>query len=184
MIFGGFSRATFAVAVTFVATLPAGADFKDKGPINYTVDGATASGYFKVVTEAINGLIRETYPGSAATYKPGSPAGGILNISRGQSDFDFQRRPTRNRLRARRQAAVHGIAQGQVQLRHAAASGAGDAQPDDQGVGRSPRHQVVRRYRREEAADAAACEPDRQSSVDGGACMSRCSTCMASRRPR
>ena len=93
MIFGGFSRATFAVAVTFVATLPAGADFKDKGPINYTVDGATASGYFKVVTEAINGLIRETYPGSAATYKPGSPAGGILNISRGQSDFTFNGGP-------------------------------------------------------------------------------------------
>src|SRR5688572_23356659 len=89
MIFGGFVRVAFAVAATSWATFPAGADFKEKGPINYTVDGATASGYFKVVTEAINGLIRETYPGSAATYKPGSPAGGILNISRGQSDFTF-----------------------------------------------------------------------------------------------
>jgi TRAP transporter TAXI family solute receptor len=72
-----------------LAALPASADFKDKSPINYTVDGATATGYFKVVAEAINGIIRETYPGSAATYKPGSPAGGILNISRGQSDFSF-----------------------------------------------------------------------------------------------
>jgi hypothetical protein len=65
------------------------ADFADKNPINYTVDGATAGGYFKVVTEAINGIVRETYPGSSATYKPGSPAGGIQNIARGQSDFTF-----------------------------------------------------------------------------------------------
>jgi TRAP transporter TAXI family solute receptor len=89
MSLGGFARALLAVAVTSVAASPAGADFKDKGPINYTVDGGTAGGYLKVVTEAINGLIRETYPGSAATYKPGSPAGGILNISRGQSDLTF-----------------------------------------------------------------------------------------------
>ena len=37
----------------------------------------------------MNGIVREVYPGTAATYKPGSPAGGILNISRGQSDFTF-----------------------------------------------------------------------------------------------
>ena len=155
MSLGGFARALFAVAVTSLAASPAGADFKDKNPINYTVDGATASGYFKVVTEAINGLIRETYPGSAATYKPGSPAGGILNISRGQSDLTFNAGAPEIRLRARRQGAVHGIAQGQVHLRHAAAPGATDAQPDDQGLGRSQRHPVVRRHRGEEAADAA-----------------------------
>jgi hypothetical protein len=63
MTFGGFARAVFAVAVVSLAVSPACADFKDKGPISYTVDGATAGGYFKVVTEAINGLIRETYPG-------------------------------------------------------------------------------------------------------------------------
>ncbi len=89
MTFGGFAQAAFAVAVATLASSPVRADFNDDKPINYTVDGATATGYFKVVTEAINGLVRETYPGSAATYKPGSPAGGILNISRGQSDFTF-----------------------------------------------------------------------------------------------
>jgi len=92
MTFRGFGLATVAAAtVTGVLALswPAAADFKDKQPINYTVDGATATGYFKVVTEAINGIIREEYPGSSATYKPGSPAGGILNISRGQSDLTF-----------------------------------------------------------------------------------------------
>ncbi len=89
MMSGGFARAVFVVAVAALASSAASADFNDDKPVNYTVDGATATGYFKVVTEAINGLVRESYPGSAATYKPGSPAGGILNISRGQSDFTF-----------------------------------------------------------------------------------------------
>ncbi len=78
-----------AAAALIAYATPAHAGFNDKNPINYSVDGATATGYFKVVTEAINGLIRDVYPGSAATYKPGSPAGGILNISNGTSDFTF-----------------------------------------------------------------------------------------------
>jgi hypothetical protein len=89
MRYGALGRAALAAAIATLSAFSAGADFNDNKPINYTVDGATASGYFKVVTEAINGLVREAYPGSAATYKPGSPAGGILNISRGQSDFTF-----------------------------------------------------------------------------------------------
>ena len=63
--------------------------FNDKKPISYSVDGATATGYFKVVAETINGIVREAYPGSDATYKPGSPAGGILNMAQGKSDFTF-----------------------------------------------------------------------------------------------
>ena len=82
-------RAACAACVLIAPALPANAGFADKNPINYTVDGATATGYFKVVIEAINGIIREVYPGSAATYKPGSPAGGIQNISTGQSDLVF-----------------------------------------------------------------------------------------------
>jgi TRAP transporter TAXI family solute receptor len=90
MHFMGIARAFMLAAVaSAVTTASALADFNDKKPITYTVDGATASGYFKVVTEAINGVVRDTYPGSAATYKPGSPAGGILNISSGKADFIF-----------------------------------------------------------------------------------------------
>src|SRR3954471_3703594 len=87
---GNLCRVAALAAVT--ATIfpgPVRADFNDKKPITYTVDGATATGYFKVVTEAINGVVRDAYPGSAATYKPGSPAGGIQNISTGQADFSF-----------------------------------------------------------------------------------------------
>jgi len=48
-----------------VSALPAASartDLNDKKPITYTVDGATATGYFKVVTEAINGVVRDAYP--------------------------------------------------------------------------------------------------------------------------
>ena len=78
------------------ATLSASAalaQFNDNKAISYSVDGATATGYFKVVTESINGIVREAYPGTDATYKPGSPAGGILNISTGRSDFAFNASP-------------------------------------------------------------------------------------------
>lgn len=88
MTFRAFGPAAFAAAIA-ISTMPAYADFNDTKPVNYSVDGATVTGYFKVVTEAINGIVREAYPGTAATYKPGSPAGGILNISRGTSDFTF-----------------------------------------------------------------------------------------------
>jgi TRAP transporter TAXI family solute receptor len=85
------ARAVACAVAALFAVLPvtARAGLNDKAPINYTVDGATATGYFKVVIEAINGIVREVYPGSAATYKPGSPAGGVLNISTGQSDICF-----------------------------------------------------------------------------------------------
>ncbi len=84
-----FAQAACAVTLALLSAMPAHADFNDNKPVSYTVDGATATGYFKVVTEAMNGIVREAYPGTDATYKPGSPAGGILNISRGTSDFTF-----------------------------------------------------------------------------------------------
>ena len=83
-VWGAVALAAFAPLTT-----PATADFNDKNPIGYSVDGGTATGYFKVVTEALNGIVREAYPGSDATYKPGSPAGGMVNIASGKSDFIF-----------------------------------------------------------------------------------------------
>ncbi|MGE0743637.1 MAG: TAXI family TRAP transporter solute-binding subunit [Rhodospirillales bacterium] len=79
---------TAAVAGATLA-LPAQADMNDNKPISFSVDGGSATGYFKVVAEAINAIIREVYPGSDATYKPGAPAGGILNIATGKSDIVY-----------------------------------------------------------------------------------------------
>lgn len=85
----GLCRAALVTAIAILAVGPARAGFDDKKPISYTVDGGSASGFFKVVAEALNGIVRDTYPGSSPTYKPGAPAGGILNISLGRSDFSF-----------------------------------------------------------------------------------------------
>ena len=82
-----------ALALPLALTSPATADFNDKKPITFSVDGATATGYLKVVTESLNGIVREAYPGTDATYKPGSPAGGIQNIATGKSDFAFNGAP-------------------------------------------------------------------------------------------
>lgn len=88
--FSAWVGAFLALALPTQLPLPAAAQsFNDNKPISYSVDGATATGYFKVVAETINAIVREAYPGSDATYKPGSPAGGILNMATGKSDLTF-----------------------------------------------------------------------------------------------
>ncbi len=68
---------------------PGLAGLNDNKPIKYTVTGASVQGYFKVVVEAINGIVRDAYPDSAATFRPGSPAGGILEVATGKAEFTF-----------------------------------------------------------------------------------------------
>ena len=70
-----------------LAVAPALADFNDKKPINATVTGATPSGYPRTMVEGLNALVRDTYPGSAVSFKPNSPGGGVLAIAEGQADF-------------------------------------------------------------------------------------------------
>ncbi|HEV2431851.1 MAG TPA: TAXI family TRAP transporter solute-binding subunit [Burkholderiales bacterium] len=78
-------RITLALAL--VAAAPAFADFTDKKPINATVTGATPSGYPRTMVEGLNAVVRDAYPGSAVSFKPNSPGGGVLAISEGQADF-------------------------------------------------------------------------------------------------
>ena len=70
-----------------LAAAPAFADFNDKKPINATVTGATPSGYPRTMVEGLNAVVRDTYPGSAVSFKPNSPGGGVLAIAEGQADF-------------------------------------------------------------------------------------------------
>jgi TRAP transporter TAXI family solute receptor len=65
----------------------ASADFNDKKPINATVTGATPSGYPRTMVEGLNAVVRDAYPGSAVSFKPNSPGGGVLAIAQGQADF-------------------------------------------------------------------------------------------------
>ena len=76
-----------AVSVPLGAALPAMADLNDKQPITATVTGATPSGYPRTMVEGLNAVVRDVYPGSAVSFKPNSPGGGVLAIANGQADF-------------------------------------------------------------------------------------------------
>src|SRR5438105_15746160 len=75
------------IAAAMLVAVPALADFTDKKPINATVTGATPSGYPRTMVEGLNAVVRDTYPGSAVSFKPNSPGGGVLAIAEKQADF-------------------------------------------------------------------------------------------------
>lgn len=80
-------RLAAATLAAVLAAAPAAADFNDKNPIEATVTGATPTGYPRILVEALNAIVRETYPGSSVSLKPNSPAGGVQAIADGQADF-------------------------------------------------------------------------------------------------
>jgi TRAP transporter TAXI family solute receptor len=75
------------LAATLAVAASALADFNDKKPINATITGATPSGYPRTMVEGMNAVVRDTYPGSAVSFKPNSPGGGVLEIAEGRADF-------------------------------------------------------------------------------------------------
>jgi len=89
-----------AVLLAVIAALatPALADFGDKKPITATVTGATPSGYPRTMVEGMNAVVRDAYPGSAVSFKPNSPGGGVLAIAEGQADFTATATGTEVRL--------------------------------------------------------------------------------------
>lgn len=80
-----FARAALTAAL--LAATPAMADFNDKKPITATVTGATPSGYPRTMVEGLNAVVREVYSGSAVSFKPNSPGGGVQAIATKQADF-------------------------------------------------------------------------------------------------
>jgi TRAP transporter TAXI family solute receptor len=79
-------RATSLIALLAFAA-PALADFNDRNPVSVTVTGATPSGYPRTMVEGLNAVVRDAYPGSAVSFKPNSPGGGVLAIAERQADF-------------------------------------------------------------------------------------------------
>src|SRR3954468_15991855 len=85
-----------AVLAAFAAV--AYADFNDKKPITATITGATPSGYPRTMVEGLNAVVRDTYPGSAVSFKPNSPGGGVVAIAEKQADFTATATGTEIRL--------------------------------------------------------------------------------------
>ena len=71
------------------------------------------------MVEGLNAVVRDTYPGSAVSFKPNSPGGGVLAIAEKQADFTATATGTEVKLANEGQSPVQGAAQGQVQLRDA-----------------------------------------------------------------
>jgi TRAP transporter TAXI family solute receptor len=80
-------RSSVAALAAVLFASAAHADFNDKKPINATVTGATPSGYPRTMIEGLNAVVRDAYPGSAVSFKPNSPGGGVLAIANGEADF-------------------------------------------------------------------------------------------------
>lgn len=92
------SRMFLSATIVSLLALPAWADFNDKKPITATVTGATPSGYPRTMVEGLDAVVRDTYPGSAISFKPNSPGGGVLAIAEGQADFTATATGTEVRL--------------------------------------------------------------------------------------
>jgi TRAP transporter TAXI family solute receptor len=90
-------RVTPLIALLAFAA-PALADFNDKNPVSATVTGATPSGYPRTMVEGLNAVVRDAYPGSAVSFKPNSPGGGVLAIAERQADFTATATGTEIRL--------------------------------------------------------------------------------------
>ena len=82
-----FARYAAGAAAAGAFAPNAFAGFDDKSPINATVTGATPSGYPRTLVEGLTAVVREAYPGSAISFKPNSPGGGVLSIANGEADF-------------------------------------------------------------------------------------------------
>ena len=90
--------ARIALSAALLAAMPAIADFNDKQPINATVTGATPSGYPRTMVEGLNAVVRDAYPGSAVSFKPNSPGGGVQAVATQQADFTATATGTEIRL--------------------------------------------------------------------------------------
>jgi len=91
-------RSALLALVAAAVAAPAFADFNDKKPVTATVTGATPSGYPRTMVEGLNAVVRDAYPGSAVSFKPNSPGGGVLAIGEKQADFTATATGTEIRL--------------------------------------------------------------------------------------
>ncbi|TMH33771.1 MAG: hypothetical protein E6H63_00255, partial [Betaproteobacteria bacterium] len=91
-------RVVLAAAAAALTASAAFADFNDKKPVNATVTGATPSGYPRTMVEGLDAVVRDAYPGSAISFKPNSPGGGVVAIAEKQADFTATATGTEIRL--------------------------------------------------------------------------------------
>lgn len=75
-----------------------GGDGAPKVPINAKMAGASPQGYFRLLGENINSVVRNEYPGSSIAYIPGSPAGSLAQVATGRAELAVAITPVEERL--------------------------------------------------------------------------------------
>lgn len=75
-------------AAAWLALAPAAhAGFDDNKPISITATGISTHSIFKAIMEVMHGLYRQNYPGTDATLKPSTVAGGLLAVANKKADI-------------------------------------------------------------------------------------------------
>lgn len=62
-------------------------DPESTAPVQMTMAGASPQGYFRVLGESINSIVRDQYPGSSIAYEPGSPAGSLARVAQDEAQL-------------------------------------------------------------------------------------------------
>ena len=77
------------MAFGVLVAAPSHAAMDDNQPFAVTSTGFGAKGSFKAIVEAFHAIYRNAYPGTAATAKPSSSAGGMVAVAKGESDIHY-----------------------------------------------------------------------------------------------
>lgn len=78
-------------------------DPEGTAPIQATISGGSSAGFYRVLAESINSIIRDEYPGSSIAYEPGSPVGALAQVAEGRIQFGAAISPVEEK------AAIEGI---------------------------------------------------------------------------
>jgi len=82
-----FGKSAAAILIGGMVALSAGSACAEG--LNITTTGGSARGFIKAVVESFHALYRDVYPGTSATFKPSSVAGGMVSVANGQADIAF-----------------------------------------------------------------------------------------------
>ena len=80
-------KLALAIAGCMAFAPVAHAGFDDNKPIKITATGISTRSIFKAIMEVMHGLYRQNYPGTAATLKPSTVAGGLLAVADKKADI-------------------------------------------------------------------------------------------------
>lgn len=90
-------------------------DNSNGGAIDVGMAGASPDGYFRILGETMNSIVRDEYPGSSVAYLPGSPAGALSQVATDQAELGVAITPVEQTLADRGEYPFEQSLEGQYQ---------------------------------------------------------------------